>query len=306
MWKRKELKQKARTVIKKNYWAAIVVCFLMALLTNEFGPSIIGIWHSNDSIDPNYIVNESSDINEYINENENGFLRKFEDKIQVFQEKSPQLYQVIEANLNNIIKYQKYLLKIWDATQSFTMEQNTLGILLCIGAVIAILFIIFIANPIIVGGKRYFIKVTKNDKTKIGTMVDVFKNKNLLNVSMIMLLRGIYNLLWFLTIIGGVIKFYEYRMIPYILAENPKVQRKQAFKLSKQMMKGNKWNTFILDLSFILWEIASLCTFGLLNILYVNPYNSATLAELYITLRKKVIKEKEEDFEVLNDVDLNK
>ena len=95
-------------------------------------------------------------------------------------------------------------------------------------------------------------------------------------------------------------------MIPYILAENPKVQRKQAFKLSKQMMKGNKWNTFILDLSFILWEIASLCTFGLLNILYVNPYNSATLAELYITLRKKVIKEKEEDFEVLNDVDLNK
>ena len=95
-------------------------------------------------------------------------------------------------------------------------------------------------------------------------------------------------------------------MIPYILAENPKVQRKQAFKLSKRMMKGNKWNTFVLDLSFILWEIASLCTFGLLNILYVNPYNSATLAELYITLREKVVKEKEEDFEVLNDVDLNK
>ena len=38
-------------------------------------------------------------------------------------------------------------------------------------------------------------------------------------------------------------------MIPYILAENPKIQRKKAFKLSKKMMKGNKWKTFILDLS---------------------------------------------------------
>ena len=44
-------------------------------------------------------------------------------------------------------------------------------------------------------------------------------------------------------------------MIPYILAENPKIQRKKAFKLSKEMMKGNKWKTFILDLSFLGWDL---------------------------------------------------
>ena len=54
-------------------------------------------------------------------------------------------------------------------------------------------------------------------------------------------------------------------MIPYILAENPKIQRKKAFKLSKEMMKGNKWKTFILDLSFLGWELLSIFTFGLLN-----------------------------------------
>ena len=29
-------------------------------------------------------------------------------------------------------------------------------------------------------------------------------------------------------IIGGIIKSYEYRMIPYILAENPKIKNKEA------------------------------------------------------------------------------
>ena len=57
MWKRKELKYRARQVVKKNYWTAIVICFLIALLTGEFGTSILGIWQSNDSMDPNYVIN---------------------------------------------------------------------------------------------------------------------------------------------------------------------------------------------------------------------------------------------------------
>lgn len=84
---------------------------------------------------------------------------------------------------------------------------------------------------------------------------------------------------------------YEYRMIPYLLAENPKMDRKEAFKKSKEMMKGNKWRAFILDISFILWEILSVLTYGLLNIFYVNPYRVATSVELYekIKQNKKIV-----------------
>ena len=81
-------------------------------------------------------------------------------------------------------------------------------------------------------------------------------------------------------------------MIPYILAENPKIQRKKAFKLSKEMMKGNKWKTFILDLSFLGWELLSIFTFGLLNIFYINPYKVATTVELYEVLKKQIISQK--------------
>lgn len=50
-------------------------------------------------------------------------------------------------------------------------------------------------------------------------------------------------------------------------------------------MKGNKWKTFILDLSFLGWELLSIFTFGLLNIFYINPYKVATTVELYEVLK---------------------
>ena len=93
-------------------------------------------------------------------------------------------------------------------------------------------------------------------------------------------------------------------MIPYILAENPKIQRKKAFKLSKEMMKGNKWKTFILDLSFLGWELLSIFTFGLLNIFYINPYKVATTVELYELLKKQIISQKSEYYEELNSLEL--
>ena len=93
-------------------------------------------------------------------------------------------------------------------------------------------------------------------------------------------------------------------MIPYILAENPKIQRKKAFKLSKKMMKGNKWKTFILDLSFLGWELLSIFTFGLLNIFYINPYKVATTVELYEVLKKQIISQKSEYYEELKSLEL--
>ena len=93
-------------------------------------------------------------------------------------------------------------------------------------------------------------------------------------------------------------------MIPYILAENPKIQRKKAFKLSKKMMKGIKWKTFILDLSFLGWELLSIFTFGLLNIFYINPYKVATTVELYEVLKKQIISQKSEYYEELNSLEL--
>lgn len=305
MWKRRDLKKKAKQVVKKNYWTAIVICFLIALLTGEFGMSIVGLWEKNDPLDPNLIIHSQNDTNQEESQEQNAIIEANEttssentNKRLLSEEQlkgtlsntERTIFEAIEANLNSATKSQKYIFKIWDAVNSFNLNETELGVTLIIGAVLAYAFTMFIADPLIVGGKKYFLKARKDSKTKVGVILDVFKDGNLINIAIIMFLRNIYNALWYLTIIGGVIKTYEYRMIPYILAENPKIKRKEAFRLSKEMMKGNKWRTFILDMSFFGWNFLSVMTFGLLSILYVNPYNAATIAELYVTLKDEKTK----------------
>lgn len=295
MWNRKELKEKAKKVIKNNYWAAVIVCFILMMFTGEFGSVTVGTRGDNDSLDPNYVEDR---INTFFNEEEreNAIIQKYQ-----LNNIPEQALNAIRANLNNITKSEKYIFKIWDAIKLFYLERPQIGIALCIGAIIACAFIILISEPLTVGGKKYFLKARQNKETKISTIIDVYKNKNWLHIAGVMFFKNLYNLLWFLTIVGGIIKAYEYRMIPYILAENPKVTKEEAFKLSKQMMKGNKWKTFVLDMSFFLWNLLSILTFGLLSILYVNPYNLATITELYVTLKEKAIKEKYQYYEVLDD-----
>lgn len=93
-------------------------------------------------------------------------------------------------------------------------------------------------------------------------------------------------MLWLLLfIIPGIVKIYEYRMIPYLLADNPNMSKQEAFRTSKTMMKGNKWRAFVLDLSFILWDILGINTFGIVSVLWVDPYKQQTDALLYNALK---------------------
>ena len=59
----------------------------------------------------------------------------------------------------------------------------------------------------------------------------------------------------------------------------------EALKLSSSLMKGNKWNAFVLDLSFIGWNILSAATCGILGIFYVDPYKKSTDAALYEAIK---------------------
>ena len=175
MWVRKELKNRAKKVVNKNYWTAIVVCFLVALLTGEFGTSIVGIWNTHDSIDPNYIIHFEDNIGkDDINKWKYDFLNN-EKIANTLNETQIKLLEAIEANFNSAIKSQKYIFKIWDAISSFNINRVDLGIILCIGAIIAFAFTIFIADPLIVGGKKYFLKARKGTNTKVGIVTEVFK-----------------------------------------------------------------------------------------------------------------------------------
>jgi hypothetical protein len=48
-----------------------------------------------------------------------------------------------------------------------------------------------------------------------------FKRERYLPIIKTMFLNEIYKMLWNLTIVGGIIKNYSYKMVQYIIAENP-------------------------------------------------------------------------------------
>ena len=134
-------------------------------------------------------------------------------------------------------------------------------------------------------GCRKFFRKNLDEPAKLSNLVYVF-GSNYKNVVKTAFLRDLFIGLWsLLFIIPGIIKSYEYRLVPYIVSENPTINFKDALAESKKLMQGNKWKAFVLDLSFIGWDILSLLTWGLLEIFFVGPYKASTDAALYETLK---------------------
>ena len=152
------------------------------------------------------------------------------------------------------------------------------------GAIIAIAIgialDIFLWNPLAIGCYAFFKDNVEDgaaelDNLKLG--FDDYVRKFLT-----MFLRDLYTFLWgLLLIVPGIIKAYSYRMVPFIVQDDPELSPNDAITKSRAMMDGQKWNTFVLDLSFIGWFLLSVITLGLVGVFWVNPYYQNTNAALY-------------------------
>lgn len=163
------------------------------------------------------------------------------------------------------------------------------AMLILVWMIIAALLRIFIGNIIEIGSKRFYMENSQK-KSPLGLILYGFQSGNYGKNILTLFLRDLYTVLWMLLfVIPGIVKRYEYAMIGYILAENPEISRQRAFEISKQMMHGQKWNAFVLDLSFIGWYVLGAVTFGIVNVLYAVPYCETTWTELYKVNRQMAL-----------------
>ncbi len=148
-------------------------------------------------------------------------------------------------------------------------------------------FRVFVGIPLEIGGRTFFLRGVTYDDAEIVYLASVFKSRHYLNIVKTMFLRGLYNFLWFLLlIIPGIVKHYAYKMVPYILIDEPDIDANEAIQKSMDMTNGQKMDLFILDLSFIGWYLLGGLLFGL-GIFFVNPYYEATYAQLYQKMKEK-------------------
>ncbi len=248
MWTNAQLKEKAKFALKMNYWKTVFVSLIIAMLLGGVGYTYNASGFSSD-LESDY--EETYEYDEYEDE------YYTEEDLEVDED-----------------------LGIAMAISIVLIVLAIFFVVFVIAMVISLITSAFIFNPIDVGAKRFFFK-NLNQKAEVKEIAFVF-DSNYMNVVKILFFRDLYTMLWsMLFIIPGIVKSYEYLMIPYLLAENPNLTKEQAFALSKQMMKGQKAEAWFLDLSFIGWHFLSAFTMGILDIFYVTPYKNLTFAALY-------------------------
>lgn len=159
-----------------------------------------------------------------------------------------------------------------------------------IALVVGLALKIFLANPLEVGCRKFFVGTTE-ESFDLNHLGYAFNKDRYWDIVITMLYRGVIILLWMLLlIVPGIIKMYAYRMVPYILADNPNIGHQRALELSDQMTYGDKLNIFVLDLSFIGWYLVGALALGI-GVLFVHPYAYGTNAFLYNTLKERAIME---------------
>ena len=285
MWKRKTLKNKAKGILKQKYWRVIAVCFFLAFVAGEYSNTLTLVQSYNSSkveeaVETNRKTNKKTNsvvVNELLNQGEPPDVSK-----------SKYTEGVFADIFNNVTQSGSFLFGILNVfNQAIFQDSVGVSIVLGLGMLILGLYWIFVQNVLKVAGCRFFLESSSYPDTPASRLLFLVRVRKVCNTAGAMFRTALYQWLWNLTIIGGFIKEYSYRMVPYILAENPSVSGRKAIALSRKMMKGHKWRAFLLDLSYFPWVLLNLLTGGLLNIFFLNPYRTAANAELYLELRRQ-------------------
>lgn len=167
----------------------------------------------------------------------------------------------------------------------YTIVTLVFGIALMV-FILAGLYTVFVGNILKMNENRFYL-CNRDYKASLSEIVYGFTNGHYLNCVKILFIKELKLFLWsLLLVIPGIIKHYEYYMISSLLAENPQLSTQRAFELSREMMRGQKWNTFVLELSFILWALLGLVT--CVGHFFIAPYIKATEMELYTVLKNDI------------------
>lgn len=139
--------------------------------------------------------------------------------------------------------------------------------------VVSVGFLIFLMNTV------------RRAEAGYGNLLDGFGS--FLRIIILDLLQGIFvALLSLLLVVPGIIAVYAYSQATYLLIDHPEYSPFRCLRESRRMMKGHKWEYFVLRLSFLGWEILGMFPLiGYFVRVFTTPYFGLTYTLYYDQLR---------------------
>lgn len=262
MWDRKELKAKGKAAYNANKIACIIAALILM---------IAGGIGTGSTTSPSVTVRNQLNNNDQV-------VESYDDSV------SGDDALTVEVNSQDLdVSEIKHNIVPMIALSSAVL------FLILIAVTVGLMVLALVLNPLNVGARRFFIQNASNPETHVdGSNIGFGFGSNYRDIVFSMFGTQIINLLWImLLIIPGIYKAYCWRLVPYIIADNPGISGKKARAMSADMMNGSKWASFVLDLSFIGWKLVGAITLGIVNIVFTNPYEAATEAELYLALKDR-------------------
>lgn len=307
----KEIKKNAKQSLKKHYLIFVIVCLVAGLLGVSYSSSL-SILNSEKGAEESVSetkYNDSSTFDGLVNSIFDDYLDSVNKKAENVEETKDNIGVVnlerkngVLARLVNEISTGKVYVTIYNMITSVISSKNiAIGIFVLLVGVVYILVQILVNAIYQVSMKRIFMEGRKYDIVKPNRAAFLFKTKKVIKATWTITLALIYKYLWWLTVIGGIIKSYSYALVPYIVAENPDIKANEAITLSRKMMDGYKFKLFVFRLSFIGWDILDILTLGISGVFFSNPYKEAALAGFYNEMRTLTRENKVENAELLND-----
>ena len=322
MLKRKEMKKRAKQVVKKHYWLLLILCLGMALFGTEFSSTLNFVRTERTEMDSKTKENKNAiqynsrlALDDILNDALDGHIDeayrlannlKLEE---ITQNSTVQKGIVLGrsrgvlADLVNNITSGYFLVVLLSAIESLGLSKNIIiALFIILSAIMLFLVWMFIKNVLQTILRRMFLECRLYDKVPFQRILFLAKVKKWCKVAVTLAMKVLFQTLWACTIIGGVIKRYSYYLVSYIVAENPDIGWKEAITISRKMMDGYKWECFKLEMSFLLWDIAGFLTLGISDLFYTNAYKIATYTEFYVQVRLLAKKNGVKGTELLNDL----
>ena len=309
---RKEMKKRAHKTVRTHYALLFVVCLIMMTIGMEFsqsldfmditngekakkGSGVVSTGAASEVLDD--ILNERYDRGSKASKKRIERYRKATKKGDILGRKNGVLASVV----NNVTSGGFYV-QIVSALRNISHSGKVAtGIFVLLALLFAFFFFIFVQLTMRVVGRRLFLEASTYEKVPAHHFMWLWSVHKWGKASISMAVEALFNALWWLTIVGGIIKTYSYYMVPFIVAENPDMEPLHAITLSRKMMDGHKWERFKIDVTLIGWGCLSVVTLGLSDLFYGNQYRTCIDCEYYAYMRKIAKENGIEDADLLDD-----